>query len=54
MSEQAARLMGNSFYEKMIEDLDRLPPNVQEWIKGTAGNVQRGRVQQPMGIEACP
>ena len=26
--------MGDSFYEEMIEDLDRLPANVQGWTKG--------------------
>ena len=33
MSAQAAKLMVDSFYEKMMEDLDRLPVNTQEWIK---------------------
>ena len=26
--------MGNSFYGRMIEGLDRLPANAQKWIKG--------------------
>ena len=33
MSTPAAKLMGNSFYEKIIESLDCLPANTQEWIK---------------------
>ena len=33
MSAQAAKLMVDNFYEKMMEDLDRLPVNTQEWIK---------------------
>ena len=34
MSTSAAKLMRNSFYVKMIESLDCLPANAQEWIKG--------------------
>ena len=27
-------LMGDSFYEEIMKDLDALPANVQGWIKG--------------------
>ena len=39
MNEIAVKLMGKSFYGKIIKD------------EKDAGNVQRGRAQQPMGTE---
>ena len=30
----ARALMGDSFYEELMEDFDCLPANVQGWIKG--------------------
>ena len=52
MSAQA--LMGNSFYEKMIEDLDRLPASVQEWIKGMQETFSETVYNNPWALRHVP
>ena len=54
MSAQAAKLMGNSFYGRMIEDLDRLPTNAQEWIKGMQEMFNKAVCNNPWALRHVP
>ena len=54
MSAQAAKLMGNSFYGKMMEDLDRLPENVQEGIKGMRETFNEAMRNNPWVLRYVP
>ena len=54
MSAQAAKLMGNSFYGKMMEDLDCLSENVQECIKGMRNTFNEAIRNNPWVLRYVP
>ena len=46
--------MGNSFYERMIEGLDCLPANAQEWIKGMQEMFNEAMHNNPWALRHVP
>ena len=54
MCAPATKIKGNSFYEKMIEGLDRLSSSAQEWIKGMQDMFKKAVCNNPYTLRHVP